>query len=61
MLAEISPLLTPEVRDVLTVEGSVASRDGIGGTASVRVAEQRARLTERVRVLSDDLFGGESE
>jgi argininosuccinate lyase len=60
-LAEISPLLTPEVRDVLTVEGSVASRDGIGGTASVRVAEQRARLTERVRVLSDDLFGGESE
>ncbi len=29
-LAAISPHLTPDVRDVLTVEGSVASRDGIG-------------------------------
>ena len=46
------------VRGVLTVEGSVASRDGVGGTAAVRVAEQRARLTERVRILSDSLFGG---
>ena len=32
-LAEISPHLTPAVREVLTVEGSVASRDGRGGTA----------------------------
>ena len=39
-LAEVSPLLTPEVREVLTVEGSVASRTGAGGTAPVRVAEQ---------------------
>ncbi|MCL2543060.1 MAG: argininosuccinate lyase [Nocardioidaceae bacterium] len=38
--AEISPYLTPDVRSVLTVEGSVASRDGRGGTAPVRVAEQ---------------------
>ena len=48
-LAEVSPLLAPEVRDVLTVAGSVASRTGAGGTAPVRVAEQRAELVERVQ------------
>jgi argininosuccinate lyase len=51
-LAEISPHLTPEVREVLTVEGSVASRDGIAGTAPARVAEQRALLADRVRQVS---------
>lgn len=39
--ASIDERLTPEVRSVLTVEGSVASRNGIGGTAPERVAEQR--------------------
>ena len=39
-LAGISPSLTPEVRTVLTVEGSVASRSGRGGTAPARVREQ---------------------
>ncbi|MFV0427576.1 MAG: argininosuccinate lyase [Beutenbergiaceae bacterium] len=39
-LAQISPHLTPAVREVLTVPGSLASRNGIGGTAPVRVAEQ---------------------
>ncbi len=39
-LAEISVHLTPGVRTVLSVEGSLASRDAIGGTAPVRVAEQ---------------------
>ncbi len=43
-LAEISPALTPAVRDVLTVEGSVASRNGRGGTAPVRVREQLDEL-----------------
>ncbi|KRC52322.1 argininosuccinate lyase [Leifsonia sp. Root227] len=51
-LASVSPLLTPEVREVLTIDGSVASRDNVGGTAPVRVAEQLAALTERVRVLT---------
>ena len=32
--------LTPQVRDVLTVAGSIAARDARGGTAGVRVAEQ---------------------
>jgi argininosuccinate lyase len=45
---KINPALTPQVREVLTVEGSVASRDSRGGTAPVRVAEQRARLVQRV-------------
>lgn len=39
-LAAISPELTPQVRDVLTIEGSVSARDRRGGTAPVRVAEQ---------------------
>jgi len=39
-LAAVSPLLTPDVREVLSLEGSLASRDGVGGTAPVRVAEQ---------------------
>ena len=47
-LAEISPALAPAVRDVLTVEGSVASRDGRGGTAPVRVREQLADLSALV-------------
>ena len=46
--AEISPHLTPEVREVLTAEGSVASRDGRGGTAPDRVREQLAELTAAV-------------
>jgi argininosuccinate lyase len=43
-LAAISPQLTPDVREVLTVSGALAARDGRGGTAPVRVAEQLARL-----------------
>ncbi|HEU4332495.1 MAG TPA: argininosuccinate lyase, partial [Lapillicoccus sp.] len=40
--------LTPGVRDVLSVEGSLASRDGRGGTAPVRVAEQLEWAREAV-------------
>ena len=47
-LAEISPHLTPEVRDVLTIEGSASSRDGRGGTAPDRVREQLTELAEQV-------------
>jgi argininosuccinate lyase len=39
-LARISPDLTPEVRTVLSIEGSLASRDAKGGTAPTRVREQ---------------------
>ena len=46
-LATISPHLTPAVRDVLTVEGSLASRDAHGGTAPSRVREQLALVIEQ--------------
>ncbi|HEU5044909.1 MAG TPA: argininosuccinate lyase [Nocardioidaceae bacterium] len=39
-LAEVSPHLTPTVREVLTVSGSIGSRNARGGTAPERVAEQ---------------------
>jgi argininosuccinate lyase len=54
-LAEISSHLTPDVREVLTVEGSVASRTGVGGTAPVRVAEQRTELVERTQAAAHAL------
>lgn len=43
-LAGAHPALTPEVREVLTVAGSIASRDSRGGTAPARVAEQHDRV-----------------
>jgi argininosuccinate lyase len=43
-LAGISPRLTPEVREVLSVEGALDSRSAFGGTAPARVAEQLADL-----------------
>ncbi|MGH3461040.1 MAG: argininosuccinate lyase [Kribbellaceae bacterium] len=51
-LAAISPHLTPGVREVLTVQGSVASRNGRGGTAPDRVAEQLAELRTRTEELA---------
>jgi argininosuccinate lyase len=51
--ASIDERLTPAVREVLSVEGAVSSRNGVGGTAPARVAEQLALLTERVRVLAE--------
>ncbi|MBX3194948.1 MAG: argininosuccinate lyase [Microbacteriaceae bacterium] len=50
--ASIDPRLTPEVRAVLSVAGSLAARSGIGGTAPERVAEQLAALTAAVRALA---------
>lgn len=41
-LRAASPVLSPEVREVLSAAGSVAARSGRGGTAPVRVAEQLA-------------------
>jgi len=57
-LAAISPSLTPDVRSILTVQGSIGSRTGVGGTAPERVADQHLALTERVRVLSAQLSPG---
>ncbi len=43
-MAAISPMLTPDVRDVLSVGGSIKSRQGAGGTALPRVLDQIAAL-----------------
>ncbi|OBB58963.1 argininosuccinate lyase [Mycobacterium sp. 852013-51886_SCH5428379] len=45
-LTGIHPELTGEVRDVLTIEGSVNSRDARGGTAPVQVARQLGAVRE---------------
>ena len=49
-LAKISPQLTPDVREVLSVTGALAARRAPGGTAPDRVAEQLAAL----RVVVDE-------
>jgi argininosuccinate lyase len=47
-LAAISEHLTPAVRDVLTVEGSIASRNARGGTAQACVDDQLTELHEAI-------------
>jgi argininosuccinate lyase len=47
-LAAISTHLTPAVRTVLSVRGSLESRDSKGGTAPVRVREQLELVRQRV-------------
>jgi argininosuccinate lyase len=47
-MAAISAKLTPEVREVLSVDGSIRSRAGAGGTALPRVLEQIANLRKLV-------------
>lgn len=47
-LAAITPELTPAVREVLTVEGSVSARDARGGTAPIQVANQLGVVRDTV-------------
>ena len=47
-LSSVSPSLTPDVRSVLTVQGSLSSRASFGGTAPARVAEQLASVRDDV-------------
>jgi argininosuccinate lyase len=47
-LTAVSTHLTPEVRSVLSVRGSLESRDSKGGTAPVRVREQLELVRARV-------------
>jgi argininosuccinate lyase len=47
-LAAIDERLTPDVLSVLTVEGSIGSRDAVGGTAPSRVAEQLGAVRRAV-------------
>jgi argininosuccinate lyase len=50
-LLEISEYLTPEVRTVLSTDGSLNSRNAYGGTAPKRVSEQLAGLREKINSL----------
>ena len=62
-LAEVSPHLGDDVRKVLTVEGSVRSRDGRGGTAPRPGAEpvvRAARRGGRPRLSPGTVAGGGS-
>jgi len=47
-LAAVSPLLTPDVREVLSLAGSIKSRTGIGGTSVPRVLDQISALRKLV-------------
>jgi argininosuccinate lyase len=49
-LAEISAALSPEVLGVLTVQGSVASRNGRGGTAPDQVQHQLTEVRAGLRL-----------
>jgi argininosuccinate lyase len=50
-LAGIDERLTADALGVLTVEGSIDSRNGRGGTATARVTEQLAEVTQRLAKL----------
>ncbi len=54
-LAGLSPHLTPEVREVLSAEGSIRSRNGRGGTAPERVRAQLDELAAAVAGHRDQL------
>lgn len=54
-LAAISAELTPQVREVLTIEGSVSARDSRGGTAPIQVARQLDAVRTRTNRLRQRL------
>src|SRR5258706_10039115 len=60
-LKAVSPLIGEDVRAVLTPEGSVALRGGIGGTAPEAVRAAIARGRERLKGLSQAVPGTDSE
>jgi argininosuccinate lyase len=56
-LAAIDPVLTPGVRDVLSVRGALEARSAPGGTAPARVREQIVALRSRLDL--DRAWAGE--
>ncbi len=50
-LAEVSPRLTPAVKAVLSVPGSIAARDGRGGTSPASVQRQLADVAPRLEAV----------
>jgi argininosuccinate lyase len=47
-LREFSPLIEQDVYQVLTLEGSVAARDHVGGTAPNQVRAAIARVRQQL-------------
>jgi argininosuccinate lyase len=47
-LQQFSDIITGDVFDVLTLEGSVAARDHIGGTAPRQVIDASKRAAKRL-------------
>ncbi|MBM7367259.1 argininosuccinate lyase [Gordonia hydrophobica] len=54
-MAAINPALTPQVRGVLSVTGSIESRNALGGTASTQVQRQIAVATGTIADLRSAL------
>ena len=52
-LPEISPLLTADALTVLTTHGSIESRDGRGGTATVQVQRQMAEMLDAIDAITE--------
>lgn len=57
-LAAIDPRLTPEIRDTLTVEASLAARSARGGTAPAEVYRQLADLVGELDAVQARFGGG---
>ena len=55
--AAIDPLLTPEVREVLSPAGSVRARAGRGGTAPAQVARQIESAEQQIARIRTDFAG----
>jgi argininosuccinate lyase len=53
-LARISPHLTPDVRNSMSVEFSLGAKGGVGGTAAHQVAAQRSELSALIQLLDRD-------
>ncbi|HAY07248.1 MAG TPA: argininosuccinate lyase, partial [Hyphomonas sp.] len=49
-MQKVHSAITKDVFNVLTVEASASSRTSYGGTSPVRVAEQVAQWTQRLRL-----------
>jgi len=60
-LFAVSSHLTPDVRDVLSVEGALAARSTPGGTAPKRVREQLDAAREQVHELAAWAAGNAAE
>jgi argininosuccinate lyase len=52
---KVHPLLTPEIRKVLTVEGAIASRTTVGATGGVALAAQLAAANSDIKATEKKL------